>query len=113
MKKKSKTYNSLADQGIKKAWDKLSIFKPNIDSGHTELQMVVYYAGKPFAYWCVEDAFDVEDIKLSLYCMLDYYESINHNYRVISKRITRYFLKYCVFEKLITYKRGGVLMGAL
>lgn len=109
MKKQNKIYLPLKEQGIKKAWDKVAIFRAKKDTGYKCLQMVVYWQGKPFAYWAVEDAFDVKDLKITLDCMLDYYGSLALNNRVSSKRITKYFIDYDVKEKVVTYKRGGVL----
>ena len=102
MKKKNKNYLSLAEQGIKKAWDKAVIFK-----GYTEkLQMVVYYANKPFYYWPVNNAFDVDALKFSLSSMLYLYNTSTLNERKVKKQITRYFLSEAV-ERVVTYRRGG------
>lgn len=110
MKKQNKTYLPLKEQGIKKAWDKVAIFRTKEDSGHKgNLQMVVYWQGKPFAYWHVKDAFNVQDIKLTLYCMLEFYGTLALNYRTNSKRITKYFVKFNAAEKVASYIRGGVL----
>ena len=109
MKKQNKIYLPLKEQGIKKAWDKAVIFRAKKYTGYKCLQMVVYWQNKPFAYWVVEDAFDIKDLKLSLACMLDYYCSLSLDNRVSSKRLTKYFI-YCeAKEKVATYKRGGVL----
>ena len=109
MKIQIKIYLPLKEQGIKKARDKVAIFRPKEDTGFKCLQMVVYWQGKPFAYWVVEDAFDIKDLKLTLACMLDYYCSLSLDNRVSSKRLTKYFI-YCeAKEKVATYKRGGVL----
>ena len=109
MKKQNKIYLPLKEQGIKKAWDKAVIFRAKKYTGYKCLQMVVYWQNKPFAYWFVEDAFDIKDIKLTLACMLDYYCSLSLDNRVSSKRITKYFIDYDAKEKVATYKRGGVL----
>lgn len=110
MKKQNKTYLPLKEQGIKKAWDKVAIFSTKEDTGYkVGLQMVVYWQGKPFAYWVVEDAFDINDLKLTLTCMLNYYGSLALNSRVNSKRITKYFIEKSAKEKVASYKRGGVL----
>ena len=45
--KKNKNYLSLAEQGIKKAWDKAVIFKDKITG---KMQIVVYYENKPLAF---------------------------------------------------------------
>lgn len=103
MKKHNKNYLSLAEQGIKKAWDKAVIFK-----GYTEkLQMVVYYANKPFYYWPVNDAFDVDGLKFSLSSMLYLYNTATLNERKVKKQITRYFVSEAG-ERVITYKRGDL-----
>lgn len=110
MKKQNKIYLPLKEQGVKKAWDKVAIFRTKEDTGYKgSLQMVVYWQGKPFCYWSVKDAFDINDIKLTLYCMLDYYGRLKLNNRVNSKRITKYFVEYYAKEKVASYKRGGVL----
>ena len=109
MKKQNKIYLPLKEQGIKKAWDKVAIFRTKEDTGYKCLQMVVYWHGKPFAYWAVEDAFDINYLKLTLACMLDYYGSLALNNRTNSKRITKYFVEFDTAEKVATYKRGGVL----
>jgi hypothetical protein len=109
MKNQNKIYLPLKKQGIKKAWDKVAIFRTKEDTGYKCLQMVVYWQGKPFAYWSVEDAFNVQDLKLTLDCMLDYYGSLALNNRANSKRITKYFVKFQAAEKVASYKRGGVL----
>lgn len=103
MKKKNKNYLSLAEQGIKKAWDKAVIFK-----GYTEkLQMVVYYANKPFYYWPVNDAFDVDALKFSLSSMLYLYNTATLNERKVKKQITRYFVSEAG-ERVATYRRGDI-----
>lgn len=109
MKKQNKIYLPLKEQGIKKAWDKVAIFRVKEDTSYKDLQMVVYWQGKPFAYWVVEDAFDVQDLKKTLYCMLDFYGRLTLNGRVTSKRITKYFVERYAKEKVTTYSRGGVL----
>lgn len=109
MKKQNKIYLPLKEQGIKKAWDKVAIFRTKVDTGYKCLQMVVYWQNKPFAYWAVEDAFDINDLKLTLSCMLDYYGTLALNNRTNSKRITKYLIENDVKGKVITYTRGGVL----
>lgn len=109
MRKQNKTSLPLKEQGIKKAWDKVSIFRAKEYTGFINLQMVVYWQGKPLIYWPVEDAFDINELKLSLSCMLDYYGSLKLNNRANSKRITKWFIDYDVKEKVASYKRGGVL----
>ena len=109
MKKQNKIYFPLKEQGIKKAWDKVAIFRTKEGSGFTYLQMVVYWQGTPFAYWCVKDAFDINDIKVTLSNVLYYYGTLPLNNRVISKRITKYFVEVEAAEKVVSYKRGGVL----
>ena len=109
MKKQNKIYLPLKEQGIKKAWDKVAIFRTKEDTGYKCLQMVVYWQGKPFAYWAVENAYDVQNIKLSLSNMLEYYGTLPLNYRKNSKRITKYLIENDVKGKVITYTRGGVL----
>lgn len=110
MKKQNKIYLSLKEQGIKKAWDKVDIFRTKEDTGYKgDLQMVVYWQNKPFCYWSVKDAFDINDLKLTLYCMLEYYGTLALNNRTNSKRITKYFVEFDTAEKVASYKRGGVL----
>lgn len=110
MKKQKKIYLPLKEQGIKKAWDKAAIFRTKEDSGYKgDLQMAVYWQGKPFGYWPVKNAYDVNDIKETLSCMLDYYGSLTLNNRTNSKRITKYLIENDVKGKVITYTRGGVL----
>jgi hypothetical protein len=109
MKKQNKIYLPLKEQGIKKAWDKVAIFRPKEDTGCKCLQMVVYLHGKPFAYWPVENAYDVQNLKLSLSNMLEFYGTLPLNYRRNSKRITKYFIENDVKCKVITYTCGGVL----
>lgn len=104
MKKKNKNYLSLAEQGINKAWDKAVIFKERTTE---KLQMVVYYANKPFYYWPVNDAFDVDSLKFSLSCMLYLYNTAMLNERKVKKQITRYFVSEAV-ERVATYRRGDI-----
>ena len=104
MKKQNKTYLPLDKQGIKKSWDKIVIF--NYYNG---LKMVVYYQNKPFYFWYVEDAFDVEAVRRSLICMLETYNSATLNQRKIKKSIARYFVRFEAGERVATYRRGGVL----
>jgi hypothetical protein len=113
MKKQNKIYLPLKDQGIKKAWDKVAIFSAKKDTGHSGCQMVVYWQNKPFCYWSVKDATDMKDLKLTLYCMLDYYSVLSINGRRESKRITKYFIERRAKDKVATYKRGGVLFPEL
>ena len=105
MKKHNKNYLSLAEQGITKAWDKVVIFK---EKRSKKLQMVAYYANKPFYYWPVKNAFDVDALEWSLSSMLYLYSTATLNERKIKKRITRYFLSDPV-ERVVTYRRGGNL----
>lgn len=109
MKKQNKTYLPLKKQGIKKAWDKVAIFRTKENTGFIYLQMVVYWQGTPFAYWPVKNAYDINDIKFRLSCMLDDYGSRTLNSRATSKRITKYLIENEVKGKVITYTRGGVL----
>ena len=106
MKKQNKNYLSLAEQGITKAWDKAVIFKEKYKEG---LKMVIYYQNKPFYYWIVTDAFDVDELKFSLACMLDLYNTATLNNRKVKKWITRYFVSLEAGERVVTYRRGGVL----
>lgn len=106
MKKQNKIYLPLKEQGIKKAWDKAAVFRTNYGG----LRMVVYYSNKPFECWALDDAFDVKDIRLTLDCMLDYYGKLALKDRVTSKRLANFFLKNEAEEKVVTYKRGGVLL---
>lgn len=110
MKKQNKIYLPLKEQGIKKAWDKVVIFRTKEDSAYEGgFQMVVYWQNKPFCYWTVKNAFDVQDLKLRLYCVLDYYGILALNSRTNSKRITKHFIAYDTKEKVATYKQGGEL----
>ena len=110
MKKQNKIYLSLYEQGIKKAWDKIVIFK---EGAKENLKMVVYYKNKPFYFWYVEDGFDVTALRISLNCMLDSYNSATLNMRKVKKDIARYFVRYDAGERVATYKRGGVLFPSL
>ena len=106
MKKQNKNYLSLAEQGIKKAWNKVVIFTER----RTErLQMVVYYANKPFYYWTVKDAFDVDELKTKLDTMLYVYNTSTLNQRKLKRWIARYFVSWEADERVVTYRRGGVL----
>ena len=102
MKKQNKTYLSLDEQGIKKAWDKIVIFKY-----YNGLKMVVYYKNKPFYFWYVEDRFDVEALRISLVCMLESYNSVTLNMRKVKKSIARYFVRFDAGERVATYKRDN------
>ena len=106
MKKQNKNYLSLAEQGITKAWDKAVIFK---EKETEKLTMVVYYENKPFYYWRVKDAFDVADLKFRLDCMLDLYNTASLNNRKIKNWLARYFVSCEAGERVVTYRRGGVL----
>lgn len=106
MKKQNNNYISLAEQGITKAWDKAVIFK---ERATEELCMVVYYANKPFYYWRVKDAFDVADLRFTLDCMLSVYNTASLNNRKVKKWLARYFLSSEAGERVVTYRRGGVL----
>lgn len=104
MKKHNKNYLSLAEQGINKAWDKAVIFK---ERRSKKLQMVAYYANKPFYYWPVNDAFDVDGLKFSLSSMLYLYNTATLNERKVKKQITRYFVSEAG-ERVATYRRGDL-----
>lgn len=106
MKKQNKNYLSLAEQGITKAWDKAVIFT---ERRTEKLQMVVYYANKPFYYWPVKDAFDVDELKTKLDTILYIYNTSTLNQRKIKKAITRIFVSCEADERVVTYRRGGVL----
>lgn len=106
MKKKNKNYLSLTEQGIKKAWDKAVIFKDSITG---QLQMVVYYQNKPFYCWPVKDDLDINDLRFSLGVMLDFYNNSTLNQRKVQKSLSRYFVSYDASERVVTYRRGGVL----
>ena len=110
MKKKNKNYLSLAEQGITKAWDKAVIFK---ERRSEKLQMVVYYANKPFYYWPVKNAFDVDALKLSLSSVLYVYNTSTLNERKLKKSVTSYFVSCDVGERVITYRRGGDLFPSM
>lgn len=110
MKKQNKNYLSLAEQGITKAWDKAVIFTERRTEKFT---MVVYYQNKPFYYWCVEDAFDVADLKLSLYCMLELYNKATLNKRKVKKWLARNFVSFEADKRVVTYRRGGVLFPSM
>jgi hypothetical protein len=110
MKNQNKNYLSLAEQGKAKAWDKAVIFK---EKETEKLQMVVYYANKPFYYWNVKDAFDVADLKLTLACMLDVYNTASLNNRKAKNWLARNFVSFEASERVITYQRGGVLFPSM
>lgn len=105
MKIQNKTYLPLKDQGIKKAWSKVVIFKSKATD---HFQMVIYWQNKPFAYWAVKKELDKEDLELSLHCMLNYYEGCNMEERKNSKISTSVFLEGFAGEKIKTYRRGEI-----
>lgn len=110
MKKQNKNYLSLAEQGIKKAWDKAVIFR---ERRTEKLQMVVYYANKPFYYWPVDNAFDVAALRSKLDTMLYVYNTSSLNKRKVKRCITRYFVSLEAGERVVTYRRGGVLFPSM
>ena len=108
MKKKNINYGSLAERGIKKAWDKACVYE--YDNNENEFRLVLFYAGKPFESLSVKDPFDVELIRKTINSAIDFYSGFNVNYRMVSKRFARLFLKLDAGEKLVTYRNGGVLI---
>lgn len=108
MKKQNKIYLPLKEQGIKKAWDKVAIFRTKEDTGHNgSLQMVVYWQGKPFAYWSiVKDNFDALTLDNAISCCIKYYNGLDLNARRISKRITKYFLDRSAGNVVKVFKAG-------
>ena len=103
MKKQNKTYLSLAERGITKAWDKAVIFKVRKTE---KMQMVIYYKNKPIYYWPVENAFDVAALKDKINAMLYLYNGSTLNQRKTKKAVTRYFIMLDAGERVITYRRG-------
>ena len=107
MKKKNINYGSLAERGIRKAWDKVVCYTSKNDS--INCQMVVYYNNKPFIHWVVDDPFNIERVKLSLSSALGFYSRNKLNNRKTSKYLANNFIQYAKAEKVVTYRNGGVL----
>lgn len=107
MKKKNINYGSLAERGIKKAWDKACVY---VTDNENVFRLVLFYAGKPFESWSVNKPFDVEQIRSIINCAIGFYSGNSVNNRKVSKRFACSFLKVDAGEKLVTYRNGGVLI---
>lgn len=107
MKKKNINYGSLAERGIRKAWDKACIYA--IAENENKFRIVLFYAGKPFESWVVKEPFNVEKISSTINTAIWFYSEIPASARRISKRFARYFSKIEAGERLVTYRHGGVL----
>lgn len=104
MKKQNKTYSALPKT---KAWDKVVLFKDA--DNDSRCRMIAYYNNKPFYDWPVKDAFNVESLKFSLFVMLKSYSESDLNHRKICKHLVKFYVENCCGERVITYRRGGVL----
>lgn len=107
MKKKNINYGSLAERGIRKAWDKACVYA--YAENENEFLLVLFYAGNPFEYWVVKEPFNIEKISISINTAIGYYSESPASARRISKRLARYYLKNKAGERLVTYRHGGVL----
>ena len=107
MKKKNINYGSLAERGIRKAWDKACVYA--YAENENEFRLVLFYAGKPFESWVVKEPFNVEQIRKTINCAIGFYSGNPAIYRRTSKRFARLFIKVDAGEKLVTYRNGGVL----
>ena len=106
MKKKNINYGSLAERGIRKAWDKIVCYTSKYC---IYCQMIVYYNNKPFIHWVVDDPFNIDNVKLSLFAALEYYSELQLKNRKTSKHLAKFFIQYYKYEKVVTYRHGGVL----
>ena len=107
MKKKNINYGSLAERGIRKAWDKACVYA--YAENENKFRLVLFYAGKPFESWVVKEPFNVEEIRNTINTAIGYYSESPAKFRRISKRLARYFQKNEAGERLVTYRNGGVL----
>lgn len=108
MKKKNINYGSLAERGIRKAWDKACVYA--FAENENEFRLVLFYAGKPFESWVVKEPFDVEKIRHTINTAVDFYSGNPAMFRRTSKRFARLFLDIDAGERLVTYRNGGVLI---
>ena len=107
MKKKNINYGSLAERGIRKAWDKACVYA--YAENENEFRLVLFYGGNPFESWVVKEPFNVETIRNTINTAVDFYSGNPAMFRRISKRLARYFVKNEAGERLVTYRNGGVL----
>lgn len=107
MKKKNINYGSLAERGIRKAWDKACVYA--YAENENKFRLVFFYAGKPFESWTAKEPFNVEKISSTINTAIGYYSEIPASVRRNSKRLARYFIQTDAGERLVTYRHGGVL----
>lgn len=107
MKKKNINYCSLAERGIRKAWDKACVYAYAENENY--IRLVLFYAGKPFESWSVKEPFNIEKISSTINTAIGYYSESPASARRISKRLARYFIENEAGERLVTYRHGGVL----
>lgn len=107
MKKKNINYGSLAERGIKKAWDKACVYA--YAENENAFRLVLYYAGKPFESWVVKEPFNIEQIRRTINVAIGLYSGISAMFRRTSKRFARLFLKLDAGERLVTYRNDCVL----
>ena len=107
MKKKNINYGSLAERGIRKAWDKACVYA--YAEYENEFRLVLFYAGKSFESWVVKEPFNVEKIRHTINFAVGFYSGNPASARRISKRFARLFLAVDAGERLVTYRNGGVL----
>lgn len=107
MKKKNINYGSLAERGIRKAWDKACVYA--YAENENAFRLVLYYAGKPFESWVVKEPFNVEKIRHTINFAVDFYSGNPAMWRRVCKRFARLFLAVDAGERLVTYRNGGVL----
>lgn len=107
MKKKNINYGSLKERGIRKAWDKACVYA--FAENENAFRLVLFYAGKPFESWVVNEPFNIEKIKSVINTAIGFYSVSTASARRISKRFARLFLAVNAGERLVTYRHGGVL----
>ena len=107
MKKKNINYGSLAERGIRKAWDKACVYA--YAENENKFRLVLFYSWKPFESWVVKEPFNVEEISSTINAAIGYYSASPASERRISKLLARYFLEKKAGERLVTYRHGGVL----
>lgn len=107
MKKKNINYGSLAERGIRKAWDKACVYA--YAENENRFRLVLFYAGKTFESWSVKEPFNIEQIRRTINCAIGLYSDNTAMWRRVSKRFARLFLKVDAGERLVTYRNGSVL----
>lgn len=107
MKKQNINYGSLAQRGIRKAWDKACVYE-NL-SRKKKFRLVLYYAGKPFIDWITKEPFNIKEVKITISSAIGYHSEVSQSDRRVNKRLARHFVKNEAGEKLVTYRNGGVL----